>query len=91
MNKFVAVAALAIGLTACAGPYHDRYRDNYGDRAEFDVYYDGYYGPYSGGYWDNDGYFRYSDGRGGYRRDDERHFHREQFEHGSGYRSEHHR
>ncbi len=86
MNRiaaFASIAALA-ALTACTGPYHHRY-----DReAAFDVYYDGYYGPYAGGYWADDGYFRFSDGHGGYRRDNERHFHRERFDRGSPYHSD---
>lgn len=83
--KFAAIAALT-SLTACAGPYHHRHDT----AADFDVYYDGYYGDYAGGYWGEDGYFHYSDGHGSYRRDDERHFRREHFEHGSPYHSERH-
>jgi len=89
MRTLASLASIAMlaSLTACAGPYHDRHDD----RAQFDVYYDGHYGPYSGGYWGDDGYFRYSDGRGGHQRDEERHFHRERFDRGSPYHSDHHK
>lgn len=51
----------------------------------YDGYYDGHYGAYSGGYWNNDGYFYYRGSDNNYRRDDQRHFRREQFHGGSGF------
>jgi len=83
MKKLLAISGLAVmaTLAACAGPYPREY-------AAYDGYYDGYYGPYAGGYWNGDGYFYYSDGRGGYRRDDDRHFRHESFENGSPFHAE---
>lgn len=49
---------------------------------QYDGYYDGYYGPYSNGYWGGDGFFYYQSSDRQYRRDDARHFRRQQF-HGS--------
>jgi hypothetical protein len=87
MNKLLAISGLiAIAmLAACTGPYHGEYAANY---AANDGYYDGYYGPYPGGYWSSDGYFYYSDGRRGYRRDDDGHFRHESFENGSPFHAE---
>ncbi len=82
MNKLIAIAcaATAIMLTeGCAthgnavalgveAPYADY---------PYDGFYDGFYGPYFDGYWGADGFFYYSDGRGGFRRDDGQHFRHE--------------
>lgn len=57
--------------------------------ANYDGYYDGYYGAYSGGYWHNDGYFYYRGSDNRYRRDDQRHFRREQFNGGTQFRADH--
>ena len=77
-SVFVAIAA----LTACAGPHRE-----YVAGGEYDGYYDGYYGPYVGGYWNGDGFFYYSDGHDGYRRDDARHYRHERFENGTPFHS----
>ena len=75
----LAAAALAL-LAGCADDYG--YRATYvaGGPAggyAYDGYYDDYYGPYYGGYWAGDGFFYFSDGRGRYHRDADRHFRRE--------------
>jgi hypothetical protein len=43
----------------------------------YDGYYDDFYGPFDDGYWGGDGFFYFSDGRGGFRRDDGNHFRHE--------------
>jgi hypothetical protein len=43
----------------------------------YDGFYDDFYGPFDDGYWGTDGFFYFSDGHGGFRRDDEHHFRHE--------------
>ncbi len=70
MTKFLPMifAASAVALIAgCANPGNVA-------SAGYDGYYDDYYGPFDYGYWGDDGFFYYSDGAGGFRRDDGNHF-----------------
>lgn len=62
-------AVAAALLSGCAS-------GGYGERVTavgYDGFYDDYYGPFNDGYWDHDAFF-FSDGRGGWRRDDGHHF-----------------
>ncbi|MGV8996609.1 MAG: hypothetical protein ACOH12_06645 [Parvibaculaceae bacterium] len=94
MNKFSATVcglALTFSMSACvyAGPPQQRGAYVQSGAYTYDGYYDGYYGAYSGGYWANDGYFYYRNGGTNYVRDDSRHFRREHFNGGTGFRAEH--
>ena len=65
-------AAATTLLAGCAS-------GGYGERVTavgYDGFYDDFYGPFNGGYWDNDGFFYYRDGRG-FHRDAARHFRRD--------------
>ncbi len=86
--SIVALAALTL-LAGCETRGGAGYSVGYAG-GDYDGYYDGFYGPYPGGYWGNGGFFYYSDGHGGYRRDDDHHFRHERFEHAQGFHAEHH-
>jgi len=84
MHRLVLAAAAALTLaaaTGCEARYH-------GPPGYADVYYDGYYGPFAGGYWGDDGFFYYSNGHGGFDRDEGRHFHHRAFEHGQHFHAD---
>lgn len=72
-----------LAISGCAYPDGAYQGGVYQQRTvQYDGYYDGYYGPYTNGYWGGDGFFYYQSNDRQYRRDDARHFRRDQF-HGS--------
>ncbi len=73
MKPVLIAACAALALSACAT---DGVGYGFGG-GRYDAYYDGFYGPYSDGYWDGDGAYWYSTGRGRpFARDDGHHFQR---------------
>jgi len=85
MRKLILGAASAVALLTGGCAVHDHY---VAADVGYDGYYDGYYGPYAGGYWGPDGFFLYSDGHGGYIRDNDHHFRHERFEHGNPFHAD---
>lgn len=81
MGSLTAILA-ASGCVYSDGPYRGGVYQQ--EPVQYDGYYDGYYGPYTSGYWGGDGFFYYMGGDRQYRRDDSRHFRREQFQGGQG-------
>lgn len=90
MKKYlIAVCSVAVILVTSGCVVSDGQRRGgvyQQDNVQYDGYYDGYYGPYTSGYWGGDGFFYYQDRDRQYRRDDSRHFRREQFNGGQGIR-----
>ncbi|MBS0295762.1 MAG: hypothetical protein JSR45_05575 [Proteobacteria bacterium] len=79
------VIGLAGAVTACGDTYYDHPSGYYYDQP-YDFWYDGFYGPYTTGYWGDGGVFLYSDGHGGWVRDEGGHFRHERFEGAHGFR-----
>ena len=82
MNKLVSIICAASAIAFAAGCAAHGNAGALGVEAPYPVYsydgfYDDYYGPFYDGYWGADGFFYFSDGHGGFRRDDEHHFRRE--------------
>jgi len=75
---FFAVAAGATLTSGCADDIYGRGGLTWSSHPYYG-WYDNYYGPFYDGYWGTDGYFwfRLHEGEGRFRRDESRHFRRE--------------
>jgi hypothetical protein len=83
-------AAVLLMMSACADDEHMDGHRHYAASNSYDVWYDGGYGAYTTGYWGDGDVYYYSDGHGGFTRDDAHHFRRQRWEGANGYHSGHH-
>lgn len=92
MNRFskaICGLTFSLAIAGCAGGQPPRETVVYTQPGVYDGYYDGYYGEYPGGYWAEDGYFYYRTNGNIYRRDEQSHFRREQFDGATGFKAVH--